>query len=76
MMLYFENGAWLRVMLEHVFMPLVVSGPHYQCYGFVSSTDLTVIGARQQVNHRFIFDLHDTIPIMSFNPEDCHLEGA
>ncbi|XP_044958632.1 aspartic proteinase nepenthesin-2-like [Hordeum vulgare subsp. vulgare] len=76
MTLHFENGAWLRVMPEHVFMPFVVGGHHYQCFGFVSSTDLTVIGARQQVNHRFIFDLHDTIPIMSFNPEDCHLDGA
>ncbi|KAF7104132.1 hypothetical protein CFC21_105056 [Triticum aestivum] len=76
MTLHFENGAWLRILPEHVFMPLVVSGHHYQCLGFVSSTDLTVIGARQQVNHRFIFDLHDTIPIMSFNAEDCHLEGA
>ncbi|XBI41208.1 hypothetical protein VPH35_125693 [Triticum aestivum] len=76
MMLHFENGAWLRVMPEHVFMKIVDEAGHqYQCLGLVSNRDMTVIGAIQHINHRFIFDLEAKKPTVSFNPEACHLDA-
>uniref|UniRef100_A0A8R7VB17 Xylanase inhibitor C-terminal domain-containing protein n=1 Tax=Triticum urartu TaxID=4572 RepID=A0A8R7VB17_TRIUA len=75
MTLHFENCAWLRVMPEHMFMKIVDEAGHqYQCLGLVSAWDMTVIGAMQQINHRFIFDLQASNPTLSFNPEACHLD--
>ncbi|EMS52220.1 Aspartic proteinase nepenthesin-2 [Triticum urartu] len=76
MTLHFVNRSWLRIMPDQVFVKLVHGGHQYRCLGFVSDSDRTIIGAMQQINHRFIFDLRDTTPIMSFNPEDCHLDAA
>ncbi|KAF7104134.1 hypothetical protein CFC21_105059 [Triticum aestivum] len=74
MTLHFDGDAWLRVMPEHVFMKIVDEAGHqYQCLGLVSTRHVTVIGAMQQINHRFIFDLQ-RYPTLSFNPEACHLD--
>ncbi|XBI13198.1 hypothetical protein VPH35_139960 [Triticum aestivum] len=76
MMLHFDNSAGLRVMPEHVFLEIVHANIHYMCIAFFPSLELTVIGAGQQINHRFIFDLHARTPTISFNPEDCHLNAG
>ncbi|KQK16991.2 hypothetical protein BRADI_1g31813v3, partial [Brachypodium distachyon] len=77
MTLHFVGGPWLRVKPQHLF--LVVGSPtgggEYLCLGLVPDAEMTVIGAMQQIDTRFIFDLHNNIPIVSFNPEDCHLDA-
>ncbi|XBI13079.1 hypothetical protein VPH35_139861 [Triticum aestivum] len=67
MTLHFDNGAGLHVMPEHVFLEIVHANIHYMCLAVFPSSELTVIGARQQINHRFIFDLHARTPSISFN---------